>query len=141
MHENEVDVDVDLVRRLVDTQFPEWSGLELRIVEPWGTDNAIWRLGDDLVVRLPRLPGDTQVAFEAVWLPRLAEHLPVEVPTPVAIGRPGEGYPFDWAVHRWIDGHGADLVHGVDRMRFADDLADAASALWAAPTTGPGVRP
>ena len=67
----------------------------LTIVEPWGTDNAIWRLGDDLVVRLPRIAWATgQVSEEATWLPRLAPHLPVAVPEPVAVGEPAEGYPY-----------------------------------------------
>lgn len=136
MHENEVELDVGMVRRLVDAQFPEWSDFELRIVEPWGTDNAIWRLGDELVIRMPRLPGDTQVAFEAEWLPRLARHLPVEIPTPVAVGEPGEGYPFRWAVHGWIVGNGADLAPISDRTQFADDLAATVLALWSAPTDG-----
>src|SRR4051794_12617672 len=108
MHTEEVDVDAELVRRLLVTQMRELAQLPLTIVEPWGTDNAVWRLGDELVVRLPRIGWATrQVDRDARWLPVLAPHLPVAVPEPVAVGEPGEGYPYRWAVHRWIDGEGA----------------------------------
>src|SRR5580692_11747245 len=101
MHRDEVAIDEKLVRHLVATQFPDLADRSLSIVEPWGTDNAIWRLGDDLVVRLPRVRRVmAQVELEATWLPRLAPHLPVSVPEPIAIGEPGEGYPYRWAVHR-----------------------------------------
>src|SRR4051794_39246786 len=87
MHDEEVEVDDALVRRLLTTQMPQLADRPLTIIEPWGTDNAIWRLGDDLVVRLPRIHWATgQIDREAVWLPRLAPYLPVAVPDPVAVG-------------------------------------------------------
>jgi aminoglycoside phosphotransferase (APT) family kinase protein len=89
MHDDEIAVDVELVARLIAAQYPRWSGLALRPVEPWGTDNAIWRLGEDPVVRLPRIAwAKEQPAKEAKWLPILAPHLPVAIPEPVALGRP-----------------------------------------------------
>jgi aminoglycoside phosphotransferase (APT) family kinase protein len=74
--------------------------------------------------------------MEATWLPQLAPHLPVAVPEPVALGEPGEGYPYRWAVHRWIPGELADLHRVVDPVRFALDLAQAVQALQHVPTDG-----
>jgi aminoglycoside phosphotransferase (APT) family kinase protein len=137
MHRDEVPVDEPLVRRLLAAQFPDLAGLRLAAVEPWGTDNAIFRLGDDLVVRLPRIAWATeQVERDAIWLPRLAPHLPVGVPEPVAVGQPGEGYPFRWAVHRWLPGSGATLPAMADPRAFARDLASVVRALRAIPVEG-----
>jgi aminoglycoside phosphotransferase (APT) family kinase protein len=137
MHDHEVHVDEALVPRLLASQMPDLADHGLTIVEPWGTDNAIWRLGDDLVVRLPRIEWATrQIDREAKWLPRLAPHLPVAIPEPVAVGEPEHGYPYKWAVHRWIRGDGASLEHVDDPIRFALDLADVVRSLQAIPTDG-----
>jgi aminoglycoside phosphotransferase (APT) family kinase protein len=137
MHAQEVDVDDTLVRRLLATQMPHLVDRPLTTVEPWGTDNGIWRLGDDLVVRLPRIEWATgQIDREATWLPRLAPHLPVAVPEPVAVGEPGDGYPYRWAVHRWIPGDGAALDRFDDPTAFAVDLADVVRKLQALPKDG-----
>ncbi len=137
MHDDEVPVDHDLVRRLLDTQFPQFAHLPLRRVEPWGTDNAIWRLGDDLVVRLPRIEWATgQVDREAAWLPKLAPHLTVAVPEPIATGEPAEAYPYRWAVHRWLPGELAGPANIADPIRFADDLARTVRELGAVPADG-----
>ncbi len=134
MHDDEVEVDDALVRRLLASQMPGLAALPLVLVEPWGTDNAIWRLGPDLVVRLPRIHWAAgQVEFEAKWLPRLAPHLPVPVPEPVAVGEPGDGYPFRWAVHRWIPGEGAALDRLDDPVAFATALADFVARLRSVP--------
>jgi aminoglycoside phosphotransferase (APT) family kinase protein len=126
MHREEVEIDDDLVRRLLTTQMPEFADRPIVRVEPWGTNNGIWRLGDDLVVRLPRIGwAEGQVAFEAMWLPRLAPNLPiVAVPEPMAIGEPGEGYPFRWAVHRWVPGEAAGPDTIDDAVVFALELAE-----------------
>ncbi|MFP5255497.1 MAG: aminoglycoside phosphotransferase family protein [Acidimicrobiia bacterium] len=127
-------MDEALVRRLLASQLPHLAELPLRTVEPWGTDHAIWRLGDDLVVRFPRIEWAAgQPEREASWLPRLAPHLPVAVPEPVALGEPAEGYPFRWAVHRWIPGELASPDRIDDPVRFALDLAQAVRALQQVP--------
>lgn len=137
MHPDEVPIDETLVRRLLADQLPDLSGLPLTIVEPWGTDNAVWRLGEDLVVRLPRIVGaQGQGDKEARWLPVIAPHLTVAVPEPVAVGEPGLGYPYRWALHRWIEGHGAGPERIVDPERFGIDLATVVSELRAVPTAG-----
>lgn len=137
MHDDEVVVTVELVGQLLTSQFPELAELPLTAVAPWGTDNAIWRLGPELVVRLPRIGWAAgQVDREATWLPTLAPHLPLAIPEPVAVGQPAFGYPFNWAVHRWIEGVGADLVPVPDPRAFAGQLATVVRRLWAVPTAG-----
>jgi aminoglycoside phosphotransferase (APT) family kinase protein len=137
MHDDEVEVDEVLVRRLLASQMPDLADRPLTVVEPWGTDNAVWRLGDDLVVRLPRIHWATgQIEREATWLPRLAPHLPVTVPEPVAIGEPGHDYPYRWAVHRWVPGEGAALNRVAGPVTFALELAEVVRKLQAVPTDG-----
>ncbi|MFK0050157.1 aminoglycoside phosphotransferase family protein [Streptomyces sp. NPDC090741] len=105
MHADEVDIDESLVERLVAAQFPQWARLAVRKVRSAGTDNAMYRLGEDMTVRLPRVPGaEGQVGKEQRWLPHLAPHLPLDVPVPLGQGVPGEGYAFAWSVYRWLDG-------------------------------------
>ena len=91
-HAEEVETDVPLVRRLVAEQFPHWADLPIAPVESAGTDNAIYRLGDEMAVRLPRIHWATgQVEKEQRWLPWLAPHLPVAIPVPLAKGEPRWG--------------------------------------------------
>ena len=105
MHADEADIDTALVGRLLRAQFPQWADLPLSRVPSAGTDNALFRLGPELTVRLPRLPGSTgQSEKEARWLPLLAPQLPLAVPTPLAVGNPGEGYLWHWSICRWLDG-------------------------------------
>jgi aminoglycoside phosphotransferase (APT) family kinase protein len=124
MHDGEVGIDAGLVRRLVAVQFPALAGLPVRAVRSTGTVNAIYRLGDDLCARLPRLQRYTSdLVDELRWLPWLAPHLSLQVPEPVAVGHPASGYPFPWAIYRWIDGQPyADELVG-DERRAAADLA------------------
>ncbi|MDP9185357.1 MAG: phosphotransferase, partial [Actinomycetota bacterium] len=89
MHDDEIEVPVTLVRRLLAAQFPRWGELPMERVPSAGTDNAMFRLGDDLVVRLPRIPwAISQVEREHRWLPRLEPSLPLAIPTPLAKGTP-----------------------------------------------------
>ncbi|MER6388662.1 aminoglycoside phosphotransferase family protein [Streptomyces sp. NPDC001523] len=105
MHADETEIDADLVRGLLRAQFPRWADLPITRLASGGTVNAIYRLGDDLTVRLPLRPGGAEaIATEARLLPRLAPLLPLPIPEVVATGAPGEGYPSTWAVHRWIEG-------------------------------------
>jgi len=124
LHEGEVDVGADLVGRLVAAQFPRFADLAIGEVRSTGTVNAIYRLGDHHCVRLPRLAKWAQALQKEVsWLPRLAPHLSVRVPEPVATGLPAHGYPFHWAIYRWIEGdpYRDDLVS--DERSAAEDLA------------------
>ena len=108
MHADEVNTGSRLARRLLAAQFPQWAGLPLEPVRFFGTDNAIYRLGDELSVRLPRREQNVlQLHKELRWLPGLAPRLPLAIPEPVAKGEPGEGYPLEWAVYRWLPGEAA----------------------------------
>ncbi|TML74850.1 MAG: aminoglycoside phosphotransferase family protein [Actinobacteria bacterium] len=129
MHEDELELDEALVRRLLAEQFPEWAGLAPRRIEPSGTVNAIFRLGDELSVRLPRRRGPTEPgSVELDWLPKLASLLPLEIPVPVAQGRPSDSYPWFWEVHTWLEGETAP-VEALDAIQAARDLADLVAAL------------
>ena len=130
MHADEVDIDSSLVARLLAGQFPRWADLTLSLVPSAGTDNAIYRLDDALAVRLPRVASATErVDTEFVWLPRLAPHLPLAIPLPLALGRPGEGYPWSWSVCRWLAGESAQSQRPADLGQAARDLADFIAAL------------
>ena len=136
MHDDELELDEALVRRLLAGQFPQWSELPLQRIEPSGTVKAIFRLGDDLSVRLPRREGPTESgSVELEWLPKLAPQLPVEVPVPVAQGRPDAEYPWFWEVHTWVDGEVVP-VEEIDAVQAAGDLARVVAALQRVDPTG-----
>jgi aminoglycoside phosphotransferase (APT) family kinase protein len=129
MHVDELDIDDALVRRLLAEQFPEWAGLPLSRVEPAGTVNAIFRLGDGLAVRLARRNGPTQRGGkELEWLPTLAPQLPLEIPVPVAQGRPTADYPWFWEIHTWVEGETVPIEE-IDAVQAARDLAALVAAL------------
>jgi aminoglycoside phosphotransferase (APT) family kinase protein len=114
MHADEIHTDISLVRRLLIAQFPDWAELSIERVPSAGTDNALYRLGDDMVVRLPRIHwavGDVDKDFR--WLPLAAALLPVAIPEPLAKGTPDEGYPWTWGVYRWLDGEN-QTIDGID---------------------------
>lgn len=137
MHEGEVDIDVELVHRLLGAQFPQWAEMPLARVESTGTVNAIYRLGDDLCVRLPRLQGwATDLEKELRWLPTLAPHLPLAVPEPVATGRPDVGYPFVWAIYRWVEGETFARDRAGDERQAAYQLAQFVARLRGIDPTG-----
>ncbi len=105
MHENEIAIPPALVRALLQAQFPEHADLPLVALPPIGTDNRLFRLGDELVVRMPRIDWAAEsAAFEARWLPRIAPHLSLPIPVPVGLGEPGEGYPWSFTIVPWIPG-------------------------------------
>lgn len=128
LHVDEVCVDESLARRLVEAQFPDWRALAIMSVPSDGTDNAMFRFGDAMVLRFPRRPlAAAQVEKEQTWLPRLAPKLPLALPVPIACGAPGEGYPWRWSVCRWVEGERADRL--TDEHRLALDLAKFVIAL------------
>ena len=130
-------ISTALARRLIAAQFPQWAALPLRRIRPGGWDNRSFRLGDALLLRMPSAAGyAAQVAKEQLWLPRLAPQLPLLIPVPVALGRPGAGYPFDWSVLGWIEGAPALRAPPADMTRLARDLAGFLQALQRADTRG-----
>lgn len=139
MHVDEVDTDASLVRRLLAAQFPQWADIPIQPVAPAGTDNAIYRLGDAMAVRLPRIHWATgQVDKEQRWLPRLAPLLPIAIPVPLGQGEPAEGYPYAWSVYTWLKGETATDERIADLGQAATDLAQFVAALQRVdPTEGP----
>ena len=137
MHADQIDITTGAVAALVAAQLPHLAGRPIRRIPSDGTVNALYRLGDDLVLRLPLRPGTSRdtLAAEQDHARRLAPHLPVAVPEPVALGEPGEGYPGPWAVYRWIPGHTPAPADGADPA-LARDLAAAVRALHAVDTGG-----
>jgi aminoglycoside phosphotransferase (APT) family kinase protein len=130
-------IDASLARRLVDSQFPQWSDLPIAEVEVDGWDNRTFRLGSELTVRLPS--GDwyaQQVAKEQRWLPVLAPRLPLPIPAPVARGEPDSGFPYPWSVYRWLEGELASKARIADLTGFATTLAGFLSALGRIDATG-----
>ena len=130
-------IDASLARRLIDSQFPQWSHLPIAAVELDGWDNHSFRLGSELTVRLPS--GNwyaEQVAKEQRWLPVLAPQLPLPIPTPVARGEPGCGFPYPWSVYRWLDGEPAATARVRDFTDFATTLATFLTALARIDATG-----
>ena len=120
MHADELHTDVGLVRALLEGQFPHWAALPIERFSSSGTVNALYRLGEAMVVRLPRMDwGIGAVDRELRWLPRLASLLPVEIPVPLAKGAPAEGYPWEWGIYPWLDGETPTVGQGV----LASDLA------------------
>lgn len=131
MHADQADIDEELVRRLLRAQFPRWAELPIEPLASGGTVNAVFRVGDELTARLPLTSdGVEDLEREARWLPVLAPHLPVPIPAVVARGEPGEGYPWPWSVHRWIEGDTA--VEGSP----VHDIAKFVTAMRAIPADG-----
>lgn len=139
MHADELEIDVPLVERLVASQFPQWAHLPVEPVASRGTDNALYRLGRDLVVRLPTRPRTSAtLEHERRWLPRLAPSLPLDVPLPLAAGAPAAGYPCEWSVYCWLEGEDATVAPVSDPAVLATDLAGFVAALRQIdPTDGP----
>ena len=124
MHDGEVDIDAELVGQLVAAQFPDLSDLPISAVPSTGTVNAIYRIGDHLCARLPRVKDwEQDLDNELRWLPKLAPRLSLRVPEPVGKGHPASSYPFSWAIYGWIDGqpYADELVD--DERQAARDLA------------------
>lgn len=116
-------IDTSLVRRLVASQFPQWKDLSVLPVERSGWDNRTFHLGDRMLVRMPSSEDYVaQVEKEHAWLPKLAPYLPLSIPEPLAIGSPGEGYPWKWSIYRWLQGETAAVV-------LVDNLCDLAKSL------------
>ncbi|MFE1764261.1 aminoglycoside phosphotransferase family protein [Streptomyces angustmyceticus] len=124
MHPGIHPLDEGLVRRLVAGQFPQWAGLAVRRVPSGGTVNAMYRLGDSMVVRLPLVRGGAaDLVREREWLPRLAARLPAAVPEVLGAGEPAEGYPWPWSVYRWLAGTNPEAGALDEAVPLAGDLA------------------
>lgn len=136
LHDDEVAIDSVLVERLLAAQFPRWAGQPVRVVQDSGTDNVTFRVGDELAVRLPRTERTQgQVEMDLAWMPRLAPHVSLPIPEPLALGEPDAGYPFSWGVYRWLPGAPFSL-DCVDGVRAARELAAFVRSLRGVDTAG-----
>lgn len=132
-----MEISVELVRQLVEEQFPQWAGLEIRPVAKSGHDNRTFHLGREMTARLPSGPDYVpQIEKEARWLPVLAEGLSLPIPAPLAVGKPGAEYPYPWAVNRFVEGEPLDLVQVPDKGRIAAELAGFLRELQGIPAEG-----
>jgi aminoglycoside phosphotransferase (APT) family kinase protein len=106
----EIEINEDMVKDLIASQFPEFSGLEVtRFSSGW--DNESYRLGTEYITRMPRrILSEKLLRDETVWLPRLSEQLPIAVPTPVKVGVPQPNYPYCWSIVPWFEGTAADRM-------------------------------
>jgi len=137
MHDDEIEISDALARRLLATHLPHLADLPLHRIEAWGTDHAIFRVGEDLSLRLPKIGwAAKQGEKEARWLPVLAPYLPLEIPVPIAVGDPSDDYPFHWYLSPWLIGENPTPESGIDPHQLALDLAAFVHALQAVDTTG-----
>ena len=158
LHDDEADTGLDVVIDLLRRQAPGLARLPLAPMSSagpsTGTDNVLYRLGPDLIVRMPRTASAaTGVHTEVRLLPHLSRALPTAIPEVIHEGAASERYPHPWAVLRWLPGVDAWTARagltGTQGMRLAEDLAQLVTALWevpraayegAVPTRGPGRR-
>ncbi len=137
MDNKQLTLDAALVRRLVASQFPKWKDLPVRPVALSGWDNRTFHLGEEMLVRMPSAAEYAdQVEKEHQWLPRLAPFLPISIPVPLAMGRPGEGYPWKWSVYRWLEGDSGASAPNADLFELAASLAQFLTALERIDSTG-----
>ena len=136
IHADGVEVPAALVRRLVGEQFPQWAGLPLTPVAEHGTDHALYRLGEELVARMPIIGwAADQAESDARWLPGLVDHVPGALPVPVALGEPGASYPFRWSVAPWLPG-APPTPASIEPDVWAEELAGFVAALHGVDATG-----
>ncbi|MFD3842862.1 aminoglycoside phosphotransferase family protein [Streptomyces sp. NPDC058642] len=141
MHDDQVDVTTEIVTALIQEQFPQWSGQAIRHLPSTGTVNAIFRIGNDLSARFPLRPADAAEALavleeEAEASAELAQVSRFPVPEPVALGKPGAGYPMPWSVQTWLPGTVASDADLSGSTAFAEDLAAFIADLRAVDTRG-----
>jgi aminoglycoside phosphotransferase (APT) family kinase protein len=130
MHPGMHAIDVDLVRRLIAGQFPQWAGLAVQRWPSGGTVNAMYRLGSDMVVRLPLVPGGAgDVLLEREWLPRFAPLLPARIPEVLGAGEPAQGYRWPWSVYGWLAGEPPEPGALSEPVLLAGDLAAFVTAM------------
>ncbi|OAS16499.1 aminoglycoside phosphotransferase family protein [Paenibacillus oryzisoli] len=133
----EIAIDLKSVQHLISSQFPQWAELPIRPVDSAGTDNAIYRLGDDMAVRLPRAEWAIgQVEKEQRWLPKLAPMIPISLPVPLAKGVPTENYPWFWSVYSWLEGENATVGQLDSYKQAAIAIAQFINAMQAIDATG-----
>ena len=109
--EDKLEITTTIVTALIAEQFPQFSHLPIRPVANGGNDNRTFRLGSEMSIRLPS--GEEyvrQVQKEQTWLPRIATHLPLPIPSPISMGLPSKDYPWNWSIYKWLEGTSANSL-------------------------------
>jgi aminoglycoside phosphotransferase (APT) family kinase protein len=117
----------NLVKELISEQFPEYAHLPIKSVEVSGHDNRTFHLGDEMLIRLPSAKAYAdKVKKEQQWLPKLASHLSLAIPTPIAFGLPSKNYPWNWSIYNWLEGKSANCLSkaDIDLSAVATNLAN-----------------
>jgi len=136
MHADETTIDENVVHQLLSSQFPQWANLPIQFLETGGTENAIYRLGDEMAIRLPRIASAApNIEKEYEWLPKLASSISLAIPGPLAKGLPTEDYAFPWYIYKWLDGKNAANEPITDFDQAASDLGNFIAALHKLDTT------
>ena len=132
-----MEITIELVKKLVKEQFPQWQKLEICPVAKSGHDNRTFHLGDKMAVRLPSGKDyAAQIAKENQWLPYLQERLDYPISKPVAAGKPTSDYPFPWSINLWIEGDTLFECPDIDKNQFAKELAESLKKLQAVDCCG-----
>lgn len=127
---NKLSINETLVRDLIAVQFPQWQHLSIQQILPGGWDNRTFRLGEEMLVRMPsEADYALQVEKEQKWLPQLAPFLPLQIPVPIAMGLPNNIYPWKWSIYRWLAGESAASSSKVNLNEIAVNLAEFLIAL------------
>jgi aminoglycoside phosphotransferase (APT) family kinase protein len=133
------EISLSLVNELVVEQFPQWAHLRITTIKFGGIDNKTYRLGDEMLIRLPSAEGYAgQVQKEQEWLPKIAPHLTTQIPEPIAMGISSKQYPWNWSIYKWIEGGSANTLH-IDNhqlLEIAKKLAQFLRELQKIDTTG-----
>lgn len=137
MNTQKITIDTNLVSNLIASQFPQWKNLPIKPIFPGGWDNRCYQLGDEMIVRLPSAERYAdKVAKEQKWLPKLAAHLSLKIPSPLAMGNSSDQYPWHWSIYRWISGQTVFDTKMVDKNALAKALAQFLLELQAIDTAG-----
>ena len=116
-------ISTNLVRKLIKSQFPQWSDLSINAVAASGWDNRTFRLGNEFSVRMPSAESyASQVRKEQKWLPFLGERLFTSIPEVLELGKPEHGYPWSWSVYRWIEGNDVKSCTRTDSIELAKSI-------------------
>jgi aminoglycoside phosphotransferase (APT) family kinase protein len=140
---NKIIIDKALARYLIDRQFPQWRHLPIEPVKNSGWDNRTFHLGTEMVIRMPSaMEYAGQAEKEQTWLSKLAPHLPIPIPSPIALGEPEDDYPWTWSINLWLPGNTAATAEIDDLSQFAVQLAEFLKALQSIDATnGPLAGP
>ncbi|TLM80849.1 aminoglycoside phosphotransferase family protein [Pseudarthrobacter sp. NamE5] len=141
MHDDELDISVEIVQQLILDQFPEWSHEVVEQIKSDGTVNAIYRIGTSQAARFPLRASDpslvaAELQREASAMRELLAVCPFPAPVPIAMGRPGHHYPLPWTVQSWLAGEVATPDGCAHSEEFAKDVGELIRALRSAPTRG-----